>query len=327
MNRNTRMKKMRTIVLVISLLIAGSLLLSACNNEGVAAFSPGNDWVAVITADQHLFTTDMNGGSPIKVEQSSISTQFDVTFDPIGSKLLYVANDGICLSNARATTTCTPIYKPPTVPSMGFLSFLPNGQFIFATKPDKWNMAVYNTNGGVVFQEPNIDHFFLTSDAYKVKHGSNGTEWMLTPYAKQNLRVVFTRGSEVKMYNFSGQVEGPAGLGPINDTIVTLLNSREAADITSGVVSPDGTKMVFRTKTGSDQSPSFGLYLVNLTQGNALPTQLVSNANFRIQFAFSPDSQELAYESNEGGRSVWIIGANGSNKRKLADNASLPDWR
>jgi Tol biopolymer transport system component len=52
----------------------------------------------------------------------------------------------------------------------------------------------------------------------------------------------------------------------------------------------------------------------------------VEGANFRIEYAFSPDSRELAYESNAGGRSVWLIGVDGANKRQLAPGASLPDW-
>ena len=54
--------------------------------------------------------------------------------------------------------------------------------------------------------------------------------------------------------------------------------------------------------------------------------QLVNNANFRVQFAFSPNGSELVYESNADSRSMWTANADGTNPRMLADGASLPDW-
>jgi hypothetical protein len=55
--------------------------------------------------------------------------------------------------------------------------------------------------------------------------------------------------------------------------------------------------------------------------------QLVSKANFRIQYASSPTGGEIVYESNSDGRSVWLANADARNQRKLVDDASLPDWR
>lgn len=324
---------MKTKLRLSLLLLISALGLAACNKEGVAAFSAGNDRVAVITkvGNTNLYTTDIGGGSAVKIEDT-VSIGLDVSFDPFGGKVLYAGSGGVCISNAAGGGRTCPLAMPSGVAS-GFLSFLPNGDFIFVYKSGStWEMRVYRPDGSLVASESGVDQFFLTTDAYKVKRDTNGTEWFLTPYNKppgqQNLRWVITRGTQALMYNAAGSLEGPTPLArQINTAVQDVLRDRDQLDITSGAVSPDGTKMVFRTKTGSDPNFSYSLYALDLATNSGSFVPLVSNANFRVQFAFSPNGGELVYESNSGGRSVWIANANGSNPRKLADNASLPEWR
>ena len=45
---------------------------------------------------------------------------------------------------------------------------------------------------------------------------------------------------------------------------------------------PDGTKLVFRTRTGTDPNFTYGLYALDLNVNTGSFVQLVSNANFRI---------------------------------------------
>jgi hypothetical protein len=316
-------------------LLALALFLASCNLEGVAGFSPANDRVAVITkvGDAYkLYTTDANGNSPTMLE-ASISAGFDVTFDPLGTKLLYVSAGTVCTQIATGGGKSCPVTLPGGI-SGGFLSYLPNGDYILVYQiSSKWQMHVYQPGAAAPYKsEVNVDHFFLTSDAFKVKRGSNGVEWYIAPYDKpgglQNLRWVIVRGAQAIMYNAAGSLEGPTPLPrEINSAVQTALVDRNASDITSGVISPDGTKMAFRTRTGSDPNYSYGLYVLDLNSTTGSFTNLVTNANFRIQFAFSPTGQELVYESNNSGRSVWVAQADGSNQRKLSDNASLPDWQ
>jgi Tol biopolymer transport system component len=101
------------------------------------------------------------------------------------------------------------------------------------------------------------------------------------------------------------------------------LAGRDLTDITSGAVSPDGDTLVFRT--GGDDS-LYSLYAMDLTRSDGSFVQLVDGANFRLDYSFSPDGNELAYESNAAGRSVWVANADGSERRQLAVNASLPEW-
>jgi Tol biopolymer transport system component len=314
-------------------LLLAALLLAACNQEGVAAFSPNNDRVALVhkVGDQlRLYTTDSNGGNVVQIEPN-IAAGFDVSFDPLGTRILYAIAGNVCVSNAGGGGRSCPV-TIPNVPG-GFLAYLPNGDYILVYRQgDKWLMQAYHPGQGAPFkQEANVDHFFLAADAYKVKRGTNGAEWYLAPYDKpsgqQNLRWVIVRGNQAIMYNAAGSLEGPTPLPrDVNAAVQNALKDRDQNDITSGVISPDGTKMAFRTRVGSNPNYTYGLYALDLSTNAGSFVQLVSNANFRIQFAFSPTGQELVYESNADGRSVWLAGGDGTLARKLADGASLPEW-
>jgi hypothetical protein len=316
-------------LLVLALFIAG------CNLEGVASFSPNNDRVAIVTRigdDYRLYTTDSNGGGPVMLD-GTIAPAFDVSYDPLGTRLLYVTGSQVCTVSAGGGGKSCAVNLPGGV-SGGFLSFLPNGDYVLAYQSGgKYQMFVYQPGVAAPYlSEANIDHFFLTSDAYEVKRGSQGAEWYLTPYDKpggaQNLRWVIVRGNQAIMYNAAGSVEGPTPLPrQLNSAVLNALQDRNQSDITSGVISPDGGKMAFRTRVGTDPNFTYGLYALDLSTNTGSFVNLVSNANFRIQFAFSPSGQELVYESNDGGRSVWLAASDGSNPRRLANNASLPDWQ
>jgi hypothetical protein len=314
-----------------------AIFLTACNLEGVASFSPNNDRVAIVTkngSNYKLVTTDGNGGSPAKIEDN-ITPAFDVTFDPFGQKLLYVVSGKVCTANATGGGQSCPVTLPASAGG-GFLSYLPDGDYILVFRTgSQWEMDVYTPGAAAPHvSEVNVDHFFLTSDAYKVRRGKDilpGTQWYLTPYNKpggqQNLRWVIIKGSQAIMYNAAGSLEGPTPLPRVlNSAVLAALHDRDQTDITSGVISPDGTKMGFRTRTGSDPNYTYGLYALDLSVNDNNFAHLVTDANFRIQFAFSPSGKELVYESNDGGRSVWVAGGDGQNARKLADNASLPEW-
>jgi Tol biopolymer transport system component len=320
----------RCVQIAIGLL---ALLLAACNLEGVASFSPNNDRVAVVTkvgSQYRLETTDSNGGNPVKIEDN-ISSAFDVTFDPLGTKLLYAANSQLCTADPGGGGKSCPVTLGSS--GGGFLSFLPDGDYIFAYRSgSQWQMDIYQPGAAGPHQsETAVDQFFLTSDAYKVKRGSKGTQWYLKLYEKpsgqRNLRWVIFKGTQASMYNAAGSLEGPTPLPRVvNSAVQNALKDRDQSDITSGVISPDGTKLVFRTRTGADPNFTYGLYALDLNVNTGSFLQLVGNANFRVQFAFSPSGQEVVYESNDGGRSLWLANADGSNQRKLADGGSLPDW-
>src|ERR1700687_1797658 len=143
------MKRFAQIIIAVS-----GLLLAACNLEGVAAFSPNNDRVAVVTkvgSQYHLETTDANGGNPVKIEDN-ISGAVDVSFDPLGTKLLYAANSKLCTADPGGGGANCPVTLGGSVGG-GFLSFLPDGDYIFAYRSGStWQMDIYQPGAAAPHQ-------------------------------------------------------------------------------------------------------------------------------------------------------------------------------
>lgn len=313
----------------LSLLALLVLFLTGCNLEGVAGFSAGSDRAAVVRNANTLYTTNESGGDAATIT-TNLQSAFSVTFNPQGTRLLFATADSqICLASATGVGTPTCEVTIPAGVSVGFLSYLPSGDVIFVYQDpgtDKFEMRIYNPAWNVIRNEGNLDQFFLTTDAYKVKRGTNGAQWRLEPHGRGMLRWVVTRGEDA--FEFTASSSGIGGPNPlpvrISSAVQQTLAQRDLRDITSGAVAPDGRTLVFRT--GSEGS-LYNLYTMDLYRSDGHFERLVESANFRIQYAFSPDGRELAYESNAGGRSVWLADANGQNKRQLATGASLPDWR
>lgn len=302
-------------------------VLAACNREGVGGFSPGGGRIALVRDTSKLFTTAASGGD-VRTITDALAFGFDTTFDPTGNRVLYADSDAssVCKANAdgSGSAECSPISLQGI--GSGVLSYLPDGSIILVYKDgEKFQLIIYDNNWEVRHQEQNFDQFFLTTSAYKVKRGHNGQEWYLRPYSEDALRWVITRGENA--YSFTATSGGVGGPNPLPARIIPAvqetLAGRDLTDITSGAVSPDGNTLVFRTG-GNDSL--YSLYAMDLTRGDGSFVQLVDGANFRVDYAFSPNGRELAYESNASGRSVWIAQADGSNRRQLAGNASLPEW-
>lgn len=318
--------------LFLLLFFAGLLLLVACNREGVGGFAPGSGRVAIVREDSNLYTTNADGGNTVLISES-LGFGFDTTFSPDGSRILFVDTDSGSVCRAQATGGGTPDCAGLSLTGVtaGILSYLPNGQVILVYRDsgnnNRFRMIIFNESWSAVRDETDIDHFFLTTDAYKAKRNHNGTEWFLRPYdADQTLRWVITRGEDAFAFTASpGGVGGPNPLpARISPAVQSTLEGRDVTDITSGAVSPDGRTLAFRT---GQQGSLYSLYAMDLTRADGSFVELVDGASFRVQYAFSPDGSEIAYESNAGGRSVWIANADGGNRRELAGNASLPEWQ
>jgi hypothetical protein len=126
-----------------------------------------------------------------------------------------------------------------------------------------------------------------------------------------------------RLYSATDTLSGPKNLATVNFQALELMKSRDQTDITSGVLSPSGKAIALRTKITEG---IYDLYLVDLSTSDSPPVTLVSGANFRPLFDFSPDGSQLVYESNAGGRSLWVVNIDGGNPHLLAENASLPEW-
>lgn len=310
------------------ILICAAAILAGCMNEGLTGYSPQNDYVAIVTNNRRLYTTNMDGTATNPIEQGEINPNFNVSFDPAGNLLLYAVQNNVCIAASTGDERNCPWFPLPEGANAGILSFLPNRQFMLAYQTGQQHvMNIYNEDGTLNTErsQDNIQHFFFTANAYEPRRDSNGTQWYVNPYraAQQGaLRWVIVQEGVARLYNAITGFEGPQNLGRVNGDALNLLPDRDLRDVTSAALSPDGTKVLFRTTVGG----RYNLYLVNLAVDNAPVVTLVNQADFRPQYAFSPDSSQLVYESNIAGRSVWIATADGSNPRMLAENTSLPEW-
>jgi hypothetical protein len=309
-------------------LLAGLLLLIACNREGVGGFAPGGDRVAIVRDEIRLLTTNADGANAAFISQS-LDPAFGTTFSPDGSEILYMdtAAGGICRAPAAGggTPDCAALELGDI--AGGVLSFLPNGDVLLATQQrgnNRYRMTVFNRGWQAVRDETNIDHFFVTASAFQEKRGEDGREWYLRPHA-EGIRWVITRGQDAYAFAVTPNgIAGPEQLAVrLRSGIRRGFEDRDIRDISSGVLSPDGQTIALRT---GDEDDGYSLYVLDLTNANGTLVELVEDVGFRVQFAFSPDGSEIAYESDEDGGSVWIASADGSNQRQLAVNASLPEW-
>jgi Tol biopolymer transport system component len=321
------MMKFRDVILFSIFSI--TLVLSACggplvNQGGLVAFSPDQNHVAFVSTVNNqdiLFTTDLNGTNLIAHNNGKgIIRFFSITFDPFGDKLLYATSDDtvrhICIERGQ-NPSCA-IQLPTEVPG-GILSFLPNGNILLIA-PDGSNfvMRIYDPNGTLV-KEEGFEQFFIAKNNYKEADG----RWYLKPYDQQSVRWIITRASNAFSFTADrSSLTGPVQLpGQISPAVRDVLSARS-----STILSPDGQKVAFSTVNASAQPPTFNLYALDLSQPNKPFESLVIGAPFPIEFAFSPDSSQITYESNQDGHSVWIANADGSAPFKLADNASMPNW-
>lgn len=314
---------------LLILVFAALLLLAACNREGVGGFAPGGGRVAIVRGEDRLYTTNAEGGDAVLITDDLVSA-FSTTFSPDGSTILYVdaEDEAVCRTAADGSGPRDCVVLPLEATNGGILTYLPDGNVLlgYETEDSRFRMLIFDADWQPVHDVTGIDHFFISRNAYKEKRGEEGTEWYMTPHGSdQPLRWVITRDEEALSYSATAAgVEGPATLpAPVSAAMREALEDRPAGDLTSGAVSPDGGTLVFRTHESGNR---FSLYVVNMQQANADLVQLVDRARFRVGYAFSPDGSQIAYESGEGGRSIWIAGADGSNPRQIARAAALPDW-
>jgi TolB protein len=86
--------------------------------------------------------------------------------------------------------------------------------------------------------------------------------------------------------------------------------------------SPDGQRLAYATAEDGD----FEIFVINLDGSGK--RQLTQNKGNDVLPAWSPDGNFVYYRSDNNGRgwSIMIVGADGSNPRKLVDAPACDLW-
>ena len=341
--------------LLLILMLIGSLALSACNLIGFGGFSPNSERVAFIKAVDdgggiaNLFTSDVDGSNRATIAEKSVLSTFNISYSAEGNRVAYIAMHDSCLGDTNFDG-CPRLMCLSTIDgtgqdcfetqlgdaTFGALTFLPNNDILvfFLASENLFNLHVYNRFGGLIRTEDAFNQYFLSAGVIETKRNTNGLVWTMNPYDENGKFVPFswivTRGDEILRFRATESgVEGPTLVtARASGQLATILTERIFLDLDSGVLSPDGTKLIIRTGNPIDNGDPqvFDLYLIDLESNNNNIVTLVNDADFRVEYAFSPTGGEIAYSSPADGGSVWILDVESRESRKLADGASLPRW-
>ena len=95
-----------------------------------------------------------------------------------------------------------------------------------------------------------------------------------------------------------------------------------------GTISPDGDRLLFlRVIPGGGGKELYSLYLIDLTTDEE-PKVLSSETEWIPGYAFSPDGQQILFESNlYDGRALYLASADGGDVHPITEQGALnPCW-
>jgi len=301
-----------------------AILVAACNREGVGSFAPNNSRAAIVSNSDKLYTSNLNAGELVKLSDP-IVTAFGVSLSPFGDTVAYVRQAGFGVYTQPATGgASTQIFAPPAIPPQGIVTFIPSGDvlIIFQDGAGKYDLNIVAPTGGTPkVTIPGISQAFVAQAAIKPKRGTNDSEFIFKPYGLAQVPMVLVVGTEMRLYSASASgLAGPTVLAQVVDaTMQGLFAFRPVDDVTSGLLSSDGHRLILRTKDGSGHN----LFAINLDI-NSGPVSLVTGASVRPGYSFSPNGHQVVYES---GGSLLLYDFDTGANNKLVDSASAPGWR
>jgi Tol biopolymer transport system component len=86
--------------------------------------------------------------------------------------------------------------------------------------------------------------------------------------------------------------------------------------------SPDGLKIAFSSSRDGLANPE--IYTMNADGSNQI--RLTDNTVDDVDPAWSPDSQHIVFFSKEGGRGIYVMDSDGTNRHQLLDSGFQPSW-
>ncbi len=266
--------------------------------------------------DYEIFSSDSSESTLVQLTINS-ADDWQPRLNPLRNKVAYVSHDNLephIFTMNRDGTDQRKISKRPVTgynnPGRG-LAWTPSGDRIIYANYNRLSFIQHDgTVEGVIATAPANRHF------RDLDCSPDGT-----------LIVALTVGispddSEIYLMNSDGS-------NPV------VLVSNLAGIIEAPTFSVDGKQVIFTRDiqgTGTNRQLNAHIFMVDITGGT--PVDLSTdkpNGTNDTNPRFSPNGAYIIFESAsnviESTKSIWVMDANGNNRKQLFSNAEMPDWR
>lgn len=339
------MKKMRRpfsfVVSRLSLLFC-ILSLAACMPSGLADVSANGQKFAIVNSnDLYVYSTD---SEEVAFYNFFSDTRYSPALSADGSGLAFVDRGGRLIYqplNGDKPRQLLP--QSINQPGPGALSFLPDGTLLFVNSGNVGNdLRIFDvTTGQTLTWQQGISHIFVSATVLESREAptalnQNGVghvnaskldhfNLVLLPITcspdLENQACFYSFTADTSGFHFNGQL----GRSYTTDTQI-FFSRRISDDLTSGVLTPDGTHLVLRVRSIANPNESQSVYLFDLNT-NDPPVTLVENGEGRPDYSISPDGQFIAYEEMINGVDfVRLYNVATGDRTDLGPGSLDPQW-
>jgi Tol biopolymer transport system component len=252
----------------------------------------------------------------------------NIAWSPDGLWIAEPARAGLRLHNVEtgeARSLRAPAYLTSPFPPAGPPDWAPDGTIRYLTSPSFPPVAGSNTS---TLTEVRVDGSGFRQQLLDVR--ANYTDW-----APQGWPLVFGAGPYARSFE-----KGPIGpkpslfvldqLGAAPSRIAQITHPKGEEDLAEPVVSPDGTRIVYK-RWGRSAYPRDSLSIWTIGTDGAGLRPLVRGLNAAFTVEWSPDGSTIAlgaYTGVRSGQHIYVIPADGGRMRRIVDEGILegPAW-
>lgn len=339
---NSKRRKSQSALRFGATLFIVSLFIVSCMPSGVADISANGQKFAVVNSnDLYVYSID---SEEVAFYNFFPDTRYSPALAPDGSGLAYVDRGGRLIYQPLDGSPAHQLLSQSiNQPGPGALAFLPDGSLLFVNAGTIGNeLRVFDvSNGQTLSWQQGISHIFISAAAleqreaptnlnqYGIGHVTTSTldkvDIVLLPVSCSpdlaNQACFYSFTADANGFRFNGQM----GRSYTTDTQI-FFSRRLDDDLTSGLLTPDGTHLVLRVRSIANPDSSQSLYLFDLNTNDA-PVALVENGEGRPEYAVSPDGQFIAYEEMINGVAfVRLYNVATGDRTDLGPGSVDPQW-